>query len=504
MSVDGIGTGETVRGRQRKFRTIRSQRERWQAQYRRNLMISDTVVVFGAVASAQLMRFGEVANQPTLSWGLPSTVGYQLVSATLAILWLALLAGVDCRSTKIIGQGPEEYRRIVSATFLLFGLISILSMLFRMDIARGYLAIAFPLGTVALLASRWIWRMVATRRYKRGQVQEPLLVVGTRQAAANIASKFSSEPELGYRVVGICTPEGPTDEAESLTVGEHEFPVVGLDMAVIDAVERTNAMTVAISPTDHLSPTEIRRLMWDLEPKGVALVVTSGLIDVANQRIHSRPIAGMGMLHIEKPQYGRAISWAKRAFDICFALVAILLASPVMVVAAIAVRFSSPGPIFYMDERIGMNGKRFRMFKFRSMYDGSHKQAAKLIEAAGSQPVFFKMKDDPRVTPVGRWMRKYSIDELPQFFNVLRGEMSVVGPRPQVLREVESYDDLMRRRLMVRPGVTGLWQVSGRSDLPLDDAIRLDLSYVENWTMAQDVVIIARTLRAVMASQGAY
>ncbi|ULN48656.1 hypothetical protein MI170_04505 [Mycolicibacterium goodii] len=171
MSEDGIVTGETGRGRQPRFRTIRSQRERWQAQYSRNLMISDTLVVFGAVASAHL-RFGEVAAQSALSWGLPSTVGYQLVSATLAILWLALLAGVDCRSTKIIGQGPEEFRRIVSATFLLFGLISVLSMLFRMDIARGYLAIAFPLGTVALLASRWVWRMVASRRYKRGQMQD--------------------------------------------------------------------------------------------------------------------------------------------------------------------------------------------------------------------------------------------------------------------------------------------------------------------------------------------
>lgn len=174
MAEEGIRTGETGRGRPRKFRTTRSPHERRQAQYRKNLVISDTVVVFGAVAGAQLMRFGEVANQPTLSWSLPSPMGYQLVSATLAILWLALLAGVDCRSTEIIGEGPEECRRIVSATLLLFGSISALSMLFRMDIARAYLAIAFPLGTAALLGSRWIWRMVATRRCKRGQVQEPL------------------------------------------------------------------------------------------------------------------------------------------------------------------------------------------------------------------------------------------------------------------------------------------------------------------------------------------
>lgn len=488
----------------REGRAFRSERKRRQARHVRNLRISDAVVVCGAVGLAQFIRFGQGGNRPTLAWTALSGVGYTAVSVTLALLWIALLALVDSRAGRILGHGAEEYRRTLSATFLLFGLIAILSLLLRIDIARGYLAIAFPLGLAALLINRRIWRVLARREYKDGRCQKLLLVVGSRHAAADIANKFSTTPASGYHVVGLCTPEGPIDDADSIRIADRDFPVVGVDQAVIDAVERTAADTVVIAPTDHLDPTEIRRLIWDLEAQGVDLIVTAGLLDVAVQRIHSHPVAGMAMLHVEEPHYGRAISWAKRTFDICFALFALLLVAPVMLVAAIAVKVSSRGPVFYMADRIGMNGVSFKMFKFRSMFVGSDQFLPGLIDAAGGNALLFKLKKDPRATPVGRLLRKFSLDELPQFINVLKGDMSVVGPRPQVLREVESYDDLTRRRLMVRPGVTGLWQVSGRSDLSIDDAIRLDLSYVENWTMAGDLIIIARTLRAVTTGDGAY
>ena len=187
-----------------------------------------------------------------------------------------------------------------------------------------------------------------------------------------------------------------------------------------------------------------------------------------------------------------------------FAAAALLLAAPVLVTAAIAVKRSGPGPIFYRSERIGIDGTEFQMTKFRSMVTGADAMMAELIAKNGGGALFFKLKEDPRITPVGKFLRKYSIDELPQFFDVLRGDMSVVGPRPQVRREVDSYDDLVGRRLTVKPGLTGLWQVSGRSDLEVEDAVRLDLSYVENWSLMQDVVIIAKTVTTVLRGSGAY
>ena len=487
----------------RKARPFRSDWKLRQARYIRNLRMCDAFVVCGAVGIAQLVRFGH-GNHPTLAWTALSGVRYTAVSVTLALLWIGLLALVDSRASGILGHGAEEYRRIVSATFLLFGLIAIVSLLLRMDIARGYLAIAFPLGVAALLVNRWTWRVLARRQYQRGRRQKAMLVVGSPRAAADIANKFSSAPASGYHVVGVCTPEGPTHEAASIRIAGRDIPIVGVEQAVIDAVEHTNADAVVIAPTDHLNPVEIRRLIWELEAQGVDLIVTAGLLDVADRRIHSHPVAGMAMLQVERPHYGRATSWAKRTFDICFALFALLVTAPVMLVAAIAVKVSSPGPVFYTSERIGRNGVSFKMFKFRSMHVGSDQRLAELIDAAGGNPMFFKIKKDPRVVPIGRLLRKFSLDELPQFINVLKGDMSVVGPRPPLRRQVETYDDLTRRRLLVRPGVTGLWQVSGRSDLPIDDAIRLDLSYVENWTMAGDLIIIARTLRAVIIGDGAY
>lgn len=226
---------------------------------------------------------------------------------------------------------------------------------------------------------------------------------------------------------------GSDPERSAVVIAGAEVPIVGIDTAIIEAVRLTGADTVAISATEDLGPRETKRLVWDLEERGVDLIVTAGLIDAADNRITCFPVAGMAILYVEKPQYARANSWTKRAFDLCFATIALIAAAPVMLVAAVAVKASSPGPVFYHAERIGMDGKTFRMTKFRSMYTGADARIADLIGEDGNA-LFFKLKNDPRVTPVGRWLRKFSIDELPQFFNVVQGRMSVVGPRPQVLR----------------------------------------------------------------------
>jgi exopolysaccharide biosynthesis polyprenyl glycosylphosphotransferase len=217
-----------------------------------------------------------------------------------------------------------------------------------------------------------------------------------------------------------------------------------------------------------------------------------------------RPVGGLALIHVEKPQYSGAKRFQKRAFDFCFSLLFLLAAAPVMLLAALAVKLSSRGPVFYLSERIGLDGEPFQMIKFRSMVVDADRRLADLAHLDEGGGVLFKIRQDPRVTPVGRFLRRCSIDELPQFINVLRGEMSVVGPRPPLRSEVESYDQHVRRRLLVRPGITGLWQISGRSDLAWEDSVRLDLSYVENWSMMSDLVIAASTAKAILRGSGAY
>ncbi|MET9487439.1 sugar transferase [Nocardia sp. NPDC006630] len=481
----------------------RSDRERWQGDYARRLAGSDLLVVCLAIGMAQLIRFGGPAD-PTLASNLPLEVRYTVVSVVLALVWYLALSLSGTRSLRVIGSGTEEYRRVVSATLQLFGGVAIVSLLLRVDVARGYLAIALPLGMFGLMLERRLWRGWVARRRSRGEYRTAVLVVGSPEAARAMVAAFSRDQESGYQVIGVCTREEGDLVERGLEVGGREIPIVGTDRTVIDAVRRTGADTVAVTATDNLGPADFRRMAWELDPLGVELIVTPGLVDISGARLTHRLVADMPMLHVEKPQYDRAKSIRKALFDFGFALCALLAIAPALIGIAIAVKVSSRGPVFYHSERIGRDGHPFHMIKFRSMYADADAHITALIAGNGGNPLFFKMRDDPRVTRVGRIIRKYSLDELPQFLNVLRGEMSIVGPRPQVRREVDSYDGIMRRRLLVKPGVTGLWQVSGRSDLAPDDAMRLDLSYVENWSMVLDLLLICKTIGAVTRGDGAY
>jgi exopolysaccharide biosynthesis polyprenyl glycosylphosphotransferase len=331
-----------------------------------------------------------------------------------------------------------------------------------------------------------------------------VLAIGDRDAVANLADELTGSPDYGYHVVGIAIPGYGPPCGERLTINRRQIPIIGGEGDVLAAIRTLGADKVAIAGTDHFGVKGIRRLMWELEPLGVELVVSPGVMDVARSRLAMRPIAGLPLLYIDKPQYQGAKRIQKRAFDFCFALAALIVSSPVLLVTALAVKMTSRGPIFYKAERIGIDGKPFLMFKFRTMVEDADKELMSLLDENECDGLIFKIRDDPRITPVGRFLRRFSVDELPQFINVLREEMSVVGPRPPLRREVELYDDDVQRRLLVKPGVTGLWQVSGRSDLPWDKAVRLDLSYVDNWSMVGDILIIAKTLRAVVRRTGAY
>lgn len=342
------------------------------------------------------------------------------------------------------------------------------------------------------------------RKRRRGEYSTAVLVVGGAQAVRLLGRTFENRYTDGYRVVGVCVPAYSGSVGDTIEVDGREVPIFGDEHSVVEALRASKADTVAVTATETLGHEGIKDLVWDLEPCDADLVVATGVVDVSSPRLEMRPVAGLPLIHVEKPSYHGAKRSGKRIFDLAFSVVALVLLAPIFAVVAIAIKLGSRGPVFYRSERVGLDGEPFGMIKFRSMVTDADQMVASLLAHNEGAGPLFKMREDPRVTRVGGVLRRFSIDELPQFVNVVRGEMSVVGPRPPLRREVENYDGRVKRRLLVRPGVTGLWQVSGRSDLSWDESVRLDLSYVENWSMVSDLLIIGKTIKAVLAKDGAY
>ena len=475
----------------------------WQSTYARWLALTDLIAIVAAVGIAQWIRFGSAPSGGALP--LLRNITYLEVSAAIALGWMAALTINGARSTRVIGSGVEEYRRVWWATISVFGTVAIISMLFKLELARGYLMVALPLGVLGLLVSRWVARRVVVQlRRQHGRCITRLLVVGSPQAVRDLTLGFSREPWSGYDVVGACIPGQYSRDGIGIP-GFGTVPVLGNEESVARAVVASGSHAVAVAATEQFHGTGLRELSWELENLDVDLLVAPGVVDVAGPRLHMRPVAGLPLIHVEKPQYHGAKRFQKRAFDFAFSGLALLFGLPLLLLIALAVKLTSRGPVFYRQERIGLDGKPFEMIKFRTMVVGADamlEEVAHLNESDGG--VLFKIRKDPRVTPLGRFLRKYSLDELPQFINAFTGEMSVVGPRPPLESEVASYDDHTMRRLLVKPGITGLWQVSGRSDLSWEDSVRLDMFYVENWSIMADIVIALKTARVVFNHSGSY
>ncbi|WP_019147216.1 sugar transferase [Timonella senegalensis] len=476
-------------------------RTTWQRIYARRLTISDLLVIVVSVVGAQLIRFGSTSPGVELNpeRGLSLTLSYYSLSLLLILGWMLALHVFDTRDSKVIGTGPLEYKLIVDTTIRVFGILAILSLVFKSDIARGYLLIAFPAGLFLLLLSRWTWRKWLHQQRKQGLFMHRTVVVGEHEKLLHVTSRVTKDSFAGFEIVAAVT-----SPSEYESIGTNLGPVYDYSQ-ILDALDETGADTIILTSSDVLSPKKMRRLGWALEDRNVELVVAPALTDIAGPRIHTRPISGLPLLHIEYPKLAGRQYFSKRVFDILGSLALILVLSPVLVGVALAVKLTSPGPVMYRQERIGLNGQPFKMLKFRSMIPNADSQLAALLAQQGTaDKPLFKVENDPRITPVGRFIRKYSLDELPQLFNALSGSMSLVGPRPQVEAEVALYDQWAHRRLLMKPGLTGLWQVSGRSNLDWEDAIRLDLYYVENWSMVNDLILLYRTVKTVIRPDGAH
>lgn len=469
----------------------------WSAEFARRLMITDVLVLIWVVFGVQIEWFGldSAVVSSTVRNVNDLAIGYTTVSVILIVAWMIMLHVFGTRDYRVIGGGSAEYRQIASSAMYLFGLIAIVGYLFKIDLARGYILIAFPLGIVVLIFSRWIWRQWLSAKREQGLYCARVLVVGSLPTASHIARELARHPEEGYLVVGACVPDGQA----GTTLAGTSVPVAGDIGEALSVLDEVGADTVAITSSGELGPSGIRQLGWGLEAGERHLIVAPALTDVGGPRIHTRPVAGLPLIHVETPKYDGTTLLAKRTFDIVGAIALLIALSPLLVTVAVLVWLTSPGPVFYAQERIGLNGKPFRMLKFRSMKVNADAELAALLAAQGRDDrPGFKIQNDPRITPVGRFLHKYSLDEFPQLFNVLFGQMSLVGPRPQREGEVALYDAAAHRRLLLKPGMSGLWQVGGRSSLSWEDSIRLDLYYVENWSLVSDLVILWRTLKAVV------
>jgi exopolysaccharide biosynthesis polyprenyl glycosylphosphotransferase len=480
----------------------------WRQRYTRYLGVTDLFVIIWAAAGSHFVQSSITRSTTEMDPFAPKSFS---TTAAVIVLWALMLSVFDSRDSKVIGFGAEEYKRVLNATFVVFALVTMVSYLFRLELPRSYLLVVMPAGLFGLIAGRFIWRRWLQLQRDRAQFVTNVLAVGNADTVRELIAELRRSPRAGYRVIGACVSGGtPSSAIAGRAVMSQDnilgVPIVGSLNQVLSAVQLTGASAVAVTATAAFGPAAVRELSWELEKTNADLILAPALTDIAGPRVHTHPVAGLPLIHVERPTYSGPTRVFKTAFDMVGAALLLMVFSPIMLVLALAVKVSSPGPVFFRQERVGVDGTRFRMTKFRSM----RVDAEALLDELRAQQtdagneVLFKIKDDPRITKVGKFLRRFSLDEMPQLFNVLSGEMSLVGPRPPLAAEVAQYQDEVHRRLLVKPGMTGLWQVSGRSDLSWEETVRLDLSYVENWSITGDLVILFKTARAVVSSSGAY
>lgn len=467
----------------------------WLRDYARLLLLLDLAVVLASGIIAVLLRFGLGGDEVR---GL----SYYLLLPPLAAVWLGVLALSRCYETRFLGGGSEEFKRITNACIRLGATVVFLAFAFQIEVSRLFVAVVLPLGTAGLLLGRSLARWVLYRGRKQGRYSHRVLLVGSHPHVRELTNRLRSEPRAGLVVVGACVP-GARETRLPPGLGD-DVLTVGALADIPRAILATRADTVAVAASPGINGDVLRSLSYALEGTGVDLLVAPALTNVTGTRISIRPIAGVPLLHVDEPELSGGRRIVKGAFDRLVAGAALVVLAPLLVGLAIAVRLTSEGPAFFRQERVGRGGTTFTLWKYRSMrLDAEMRKAALLVSNEQEGPLF-KMRADPRITPLGRIMRKYSLDELPQLINVVRGEMSLVGPRPPLTAEVAQYEGHTGRRLLVKPGITGLWQVSGRSDLSWDETVRLDLRYVEDWSLGLDVLVLLRTVATVIRGSGAY
>ncbi|WP_052667459.1 sugar transferase [Nitriliruptor alkaliphilus] len=465
----------------------------WRVQLRRWLALGDGLVITVGSLLAYVTR--EQLGRAELAQPLADEVP---IAIAIIPLWLLIFALAGAYRPEYLNAGGDGVRRFlvgVGGGVLTLGFAS---FLFNLQLSRLFvlfvaLYVLVGGGVLRAAGRRWI-----RRRHERGELVLYALIVGTDQDAQQLAGALERDRDSSYRVSGYLDESAPLG---SLT--EDGRTVLGRPSDVIELAAELGIGLVIVSPVG-VSRGTLQDVILDLEGTPVDVAVAPSLFQIVTRRMTIETVGYVPILHVDQVRLGRPERILKRAVDLLAASALLLLSLPLWLWAAIRVRAGSPGPVLFRQQRVGQDGQLFEMLKFRTMVPDAEDRLPEVEHLNEAEGAFFKVAEDPRVTPVGRTLRRWSIDELPQLVNVLRGEMSMVGPRPPLPSEVATYEDWHLRRLRVRPGITGIWQVSGRSDVPFDEAVRLDLFYIENWSLGTDVALLARTVRAVLNRRGAW
>jgi exopolysaccharide biosynthesis polyprenyl glycosylphosphotransferase len=432
--------------------------------------------------------------------GLPVGRAYVVLGVALPVVWVAVLRLSGAYDRRLLAAGIEEYRRVTTAgTWLLAG-VAAGSYATHADLSRGLVALTTPLVIGLTLAARLGARRALQRHLVRGRALHRVVVAGSREQVRELVRHMRRARRAGVRVVGACVPGG----AESVDLPGGAVPVLGPVHTVAAAARRVGADTIAVTGGDGLPNGGLRQLSWQLEGTGIHLVVAPAITDIAGPRIAVRPVDGLPLLHVEEPQFTGGQRLLKEVADRLCATLLLLALSPLLLAIAAAVRAGDGGPVLFRQVRVGHHGREFVLWKFRTMRHGAEGERDALLHLNEHDGPLFKMRSDPRVTAVGGWLRRHSLDELPQLWNVVTGSMSLVGPRPPLPSEAARFPEDVQRRLLVKPGITGLWQVSGRADLSWEETVRLDLYYVENWSVTMDAALLWKTVATVLRGAGAY
>ena len=460
----------------------------WSRRYVMGLAVADALI--GALAAAVPAQFSNSLQDRHLMIGMLMALG--------ALAWPLAIGLARGYVRARVGIGSEELRAVLRASVGVIVVGAFPAGLLAQQTFLTLVVVAVPFAALLSTTVRFTARKMLHHRQSRGLNVRHLIVVGSTAAARELRERLDKETHCGMKVVGVCLPRQEINDATGLGT-----PVLGDLSQVADVVKQLGCDAVAVTSDDSTRYNYLRKLAWSLEGTGVEMLVDPGLVEVAGPRMHIRPLMGAPLLHIEEPHFSGWRKMLKRGSDLAITAIGLLVIAPLLLVIALAIKFQDGGPILFRQKRVGRGGEEFWMYKFRSMVVDAESRKATLMARNQGKGGLFKLSDDPRVTPVGKFLRSYSLDELPQLFNVLNGSMSLVGPRPHLAHELAQMPSEASRRALVTPGLTGLWQVSGRSDLEGDDAVRLDLRYVENWTFTLDLLILWKTASAVMAKRGA-
>ena len=456
----------------------------WKNTLQLRLWIVDSILIFLAILIGILSRYQNFWSDGISQFDLT----FLIYGLLIFIGWSISLQFFQSREIAILGFGADEYRRVITASFSVFAMLAIISYVFKLEISRLFVAVTFFLGVIFLFIGRRTLRKILSRAREQGRyLSRVLLIQGSYQD--HVEARLNTAIYSGLKIVSRIK----VDDFNNFDSG---------NVAKLAAEE--NCDVILVSQSADVSAFDLRKLGWALEDSQIRLVVAPAVTEIAGPRLKVSNVEGLPLLHVEQPTFSGPARFTKRLVDIFGAIIGLVVLSPIFLIIGIVIKLSDRGPVFYIQNRVRQENKIFGVYKFRTMLVGAHKLRDEIMQQTGKDLRLAKDPNDPRITKPGKFLRRWSIDELPQLINVIKGEMSLVGPRPPLAEEVEQYESAEKRRLLVKPGLTGLWQVSGRSELDWEDAVRLDLYYVENWSLTLDFLIMLRTVAAVFRGEGAY